>query len=388
MFNRKIAKRLRLLAQKMPVVTLTGPRQAGKTTLARSVFPKFTYANLEEPDTREHAHNDPRSFLASLGRTAIIDEVQRVPALLSYLQAIVDDPAHSSSRYIITGSANLLLLEAVSQSLAGRTAIVNCMPLSMEELREIGVPFGKWEKVAHTGFYPRIYDKKLDPQEWLSSYVNTYIERDVRSVINVKDLQVFQTFLRLCAGRVGQLLNFSSLGNDAGIDHKTAGQWLSLLETTYVIFRLPPFYRNFNKRLIKAPKLYFWDTGIACFLLGIKTPGELETYHGYGGIFENFCLSELRKNALNNNSGTKFFFWRDSNGHEIDCLAQTGQAIDCIEMKAGRTISEDFFKGLDFFSKTADGVKRKTVIYGGDDDQHREKGKIISWQAIDFYVKR
>ena len=226
------------------------------------------------------------------------------------------------------------------------------------------------------------------PQEWLSSYVNTYIERDVRSIINVKDLQIFQTFLRLCAGRTGQLLNLSSLGNDAGIDHKTAGHWLSLLEATYVVFRLPPFYRNFNKRLVKAPKLFFWDTGVLCFLLGIKTPVELETYHGYGSIFENFCMSELRKNALNNNSGTNFFFWRDSNGHEIDCLAQTGQAIDCIEMKAGRTISEDFFKGLDFFSKTADGAKRKTVIYGGDDDQRREKGKIISWKAIDFYVKR
>lgn len=374
--------KIRDLAGKMPVITITGPRQSGKTTLARAAFPDYTYTNLEFPDVRFFAKEDPRGFLSSLGDRAILDEIQNEPAILSYIQGIIDQNG-SNGRYIITGSQNLLLLESVSQSLAGRAAVLHLLTFSLEEMFAHGYTHGHYEEWIQRGFYPRLYDKNLAPLEWLPSYLETYVERDIRSIINVHDLFQFQTFMRLCAGRIGQVLNMTSLGNDIGIDQKTVRKWLSVLETTFTIFLLRPYFNNFNKRLIKAPKLYFFDTGLACYLLGIRSESELDTHYARGSLFESFIISELYKNELNRARRPNLYYWRDSNGHEVDCIFEHEGKLSGIEIKAGKTISSDFFKGLRFLREAAgDQFSEATVIYGGQESQNRSAVSVIPWHCI------
>lgn len=385
MIKRKIISKLLEFATQFPVITITGPRQSGKTTLVKEAYPDYTYTNLEFPDIRLFAKEDPRGFLLSQGEKVILDEVQNSPEILSYIQGIVDQE-NSVGRFILTGSQNLLLLQSISQSLAGRTAILHLLPFSLEELFAHGYKHERYENWIYRGFYPRLYDKNLTPQQWLTPYLETYIERDIRNIINVHDLLQFQTFMRLCAGRIGQIVNLTSLGNDIGVDHKTIKKWLSVLETTFTIFLLRPYYRNFNKRLVKTPKLYFFDTGIACYLLGIRSSSELNTHYAKGNLFENLILSELWKNELNNARRPNLYYWRDSSGHEVDCVfEQTGQ-LHGIEIKAGRTISSDYFNGLNYLRNTAKEMFSKAlVVYGGEEPQQRSAGKVIPWSGISSF---
>lgn len=379
MISRNLQSKIVSLSQKLPVVTITGPRQAGKTTLAKASFPNYPHANLEFLDTREYATQDPRGFLASFPDGVILDEIQNTPSLLSYIQGIVDENERMG-RFVLTGSQNLLLLQSVSQSLAGRTAMLHLLPLSLQELFAAHYPIESYEQWIFRGFYPRLYDRQLSPGEWLPAYVETYIERDVRNVVNVSDLSLFRTFLRLCAGRIGQVVNLTALGNDIGIDQKTVRRWLSVLETTFTVFLLQPYYRNFNKRITKSPKLYFHDTGLACYLLGIRSSNELNNHYAKGALFENLIISELIKGDLNRAVRPEYYFWRDSNGHEIDCLTETKGKIRAIEMKSGRTVASDFFDGIRFLESSAGELFGEGfVIYGGDSRQKRKEARVLPW---------
>jgi predicted AAA+ superfamily ATPase len=382
MIPRQLQKPVLELAGKVPVVTITGPRQSGKTTLARSLFPYYSYKNLEYPDVRQFAVEDPRGFLEDSGAGIILDEIQRVPALLSYIQGIVDE-RNEPGKYILTGSQNLLLSNTVSQTLAGRTAIFNLLPFSIGELGNTGIMMDHAEPWIQRGFFPRLYDADLGPEDWIPFYISTYIERDIRDIINVHNLTLFQTFLQLCAGRTGQLLNLSSLGNDCGIDQKTARNWISVLEATFTVFLLPSFHRNFSKRLIKSPKLYFYDTGIACWLLGIRSAMELESHYLRGNLFENLILCELIKKELNGGRQPGLHFWRESNGREVDCVYEQSGRIYAIECKAGRTVTSDYFSGINHFRDIAgDEYGGGAVIYGGRERQTRSGTVALPWRQI------
>jgi uncharacterized protein len=387
MIPRILQKQIRKLAAKMPVITITGPRQSGKTTLAKMALPDYAYKNLEFPDVRRFATEDPRGFFGELTQGVILDEIQRVPELLSYVQGIVDE-TNEPGKFILTGSQNLLLLNKVSQTLAGRSAILHLLPLSMEELIASGAPEGSAESWMQRGFYPRLYDKKISPLDWLPSYVESYVERDVREIINVRNLSTFQTFLRLCAGRIGQVVNLSSLGNDCGVDQKTAKGWISVLETTFTAFLLPPFHRNFNKRLIKSPKIYFYDTGLACWLLGIRSVKDLDSHYARGSLFENFIIVELMKNEMNRGRRTELYFWRESNGNEVDCVYEKNGRVFGLECKSGKTIGPDYFNGIDALKKISGKLfAGGTVIYGGTEIQRRSNATVLPWtKTADFLV--
>jgi len=316
MINRTLQSQLQKLAGQYPVVTVTGPRQSGKTTLCRNTFPDKTYVNLEAPDVRDFANSDPRSFLAALPDGAILDEIQRVPQLTSYLQPLVDEDPHSG-RFILTGSQQFEVMTTITQSLAGRTAVLKLLPLSIEELAgaHIGLDL---DTLLLTGFYPRIHNNQLDPTQALGDYVETYVQRDIRQLMVIKDLNLFERFLRLCAGRTGQLLNLQSLGNDAGISHTTARAWLTLLEASYVIFLLQPWHANISKRQIKSPKLYFYDVGLAGYLLGIEDRQHIVNHPLRGNLFENLVVAEALKYRLHRGRRNNLFFWRDAKGNEID----------------------------------------------------------------------
>ena len=324
------------LARRHPVVTVTGPRQSGKTTLCRTAFPEKPYVSLEPPDEREFALRDPRAFLARCPDGAIIDELQRAPDLPSYLQPLVDaDPR--AGRFILTGSQNFSLVQSLSQTLAGRTAIVELLPLGLEELRRFPDPPADLHAVLWTGGYPRILDRQLPPREWLASYVATYVERDVRQVLNVGDLLTFQTFLRMCASRAGQLLNLSSLGAECGVTHATARAWLAVLEASYIAFRLPPLHANLGKRLIKAPKLYFYDTGLLCYLLGIRDAPQLAVHPQRGPIFENWVIAEVLKHHRHRGLVPSLHFYRERAGAEVDLVVERGADRLAVEIKAAMT---------------------------------------------------
>lgn len=389
MIERVLQARVVDLARRHPVVTITGPRQAGKTTLCRMAFPRMPYVSLEAPAEREFAVRDPRGFLARFPGPVILDEVQRAPDLLSYIQGIVDESG-KAGRFILTGSQNLLLMQNVSQSLAGRTAIVHLLPLAWEEMRRFrGTPkdlFG----AMWAGGYPRIHERKLAPPEWLADYIATYVERDVRQVLNVGDLLAFQTFLRLCAGRSGQLVNLSSLGADAGISHVTARSWLSVLEATFIAIRLAPFHANVRKRLVKAPKLYFLDSGVLSHLLGIESPGQLATHPLRGSIFESWVLSEILKYFHHRGQRPRVFFYRDQSGEEIDLILEKGARRTAVEIKSSQTPAEDFFRVLQRFTDASARLREpdrrpveKIVVYGGNETQHRSAGLLLSWKDID-----
>jgi predicted AAA+ superfamily ATPase len=381
MVKREISERLLMLSEKIPILTITGPRQSGKTTLARNVFPKYRYISLENPDNLDFVLSDPKGFLNTYGQKIIIDEAQYAPNLFSYIQTIVDEKKINGS-YILTGSQNFLLHEKISQSLAGRVIIFNLLPFSYDELRNTKYKINKLSELIVKGFYPRIYDSRLNSSDWYPSYIQTYLERDVRQIINVSDINTFRNFLRICAGRSGQVLNLSSIGNDLGISYQTVKKWLSVLEQSYIVYFLQPYYKNFNKRIIKSPKLYFYDTGLVCSLLGINSPESYELHFLKGNIFETFVISEFLKNKFNTGSNNELYFWRDSNGNEIDCIISHGLNLKAIEIKSGETIKSEFFKTLYLWNNLD--IKKNNdlnLVYGGSENQKRDSVKISGWDS-------
>lgn len=381
MITRTITPTLTKLATQYPVVTITGPRQSGKTTLCRNAFPHKPYVNLESPDIREFAISDPHGFLASYPDGAILDEIQRTPQLLSYLQPHLDE-RKSPGQYILTGSQQFEVMTTISQSLAGRTALLKLLPFSIEELETAGISSVIDNLLLH-GFYPRIYDAGLNPTQALGDYLETYVERDIRQLINIKDLVLFEKFVKLCAGRTGQLLNLQSLGNDVGISHTTARSWLTLLEASYVVFLLQPWHTNISKRQVKAPKLYFYDVGLAAYLLGIENELHVNRHPLRGNLFENLVVIEALKYRYNRGKRNNLHFWRDSKGNEVDLVVESGPDVMPVEIKSGATISDDFFKGLRVFSaRLASPPKACSLVYGGTERQKRSSASV--WRVEDM----
>ena len=345
------------------------------------LFNDKDYVSLEDVDERGLAARDPRGFLGRFPNGAVIDEVQRAPDLFSYIQTIVDQQ-NKEGFFILTGSSQFELLEKISQSLAGRTALARLLPFSIAEAYGSKEELPELNQLLYTGFYPRIFDKKLDPTEAMSFYVNTYIERDVRKLINVQDMSKFETFIKMCAGRTGQLVNLSSLGNDCGIDQTTVKRWLSVLEVSFIIKLMRPYYKNFNKRLIKSPKLYFLDTGLISYLLGIRTASQIESHPLRGALFESFVVSELLKSRFNSGKTDNLYFFRDNVGNEVDLVVDQGVKVDQIEIKSGQTVNRDFFKGLTYFKKINPEVEKAYVIYGGDRSHEENSIRVTSWRDI------
>ncbi|MBX2964210.1 MAG: ATP-binding protein [Cyclobacteriaceae bacterium] len=382
MIARKIESHIRALFKHFPVVFVTGPRQSGKTTLVRALFKHLPYVLLETPESRQLAREDPKAFLANYPSGAILDEVQNVPDLFSYLQGIVDD--NRDVRFVLTGSQNFLLNERISQSLAGRAGICSLLPLTIGELKHGNLTV---EEYLFKGFYPELYNRSIPEELFYPSYIQTYLERDVRTLKNVGDIAQFSLFLKLCAGRIGQVLNLSSLANDAGVSVNTAKGWLSVLEASYLVYRLQPHYKNFNKRLIKSPKLYFTDTGLVCNLLGIRKADEIRNHFAVGHLFENFVIMECYKQRLNKGIRDGLYYWKDNKGTEIDLLVENGADTLAVEIKAGKTFTPDFFKNLRYWSDLSNvSGKNCKVVYGGESVQTLPYGELRSWNTIsDFF---
>lgn len=380
MIERTLGNKILSMADVFPVVTLTGPRQSGKTTLVRSLFSEYEYINLENLNDLHAVQEDPVRFLKSYSlKGVIIDEAQKFPELFSYLQVIVDE-SKKMGKFILTGSQNFLLLEKITQSLAGRVAVLHLLPFEYAEIKAAKVVGRVLDEVLYTGAYPALYDRKILPQDYYPSYIQTYIERDVRSIKNIGDLSTFQRFVKLCAGRTGQLLNLTSLGNEVGINYKTVASWIAILEASFIVFLLKPHHRNFNKRIVKQPKLYFYDTGLLCSLLDINSPDQLKTHYLRGSIFESFIIAEYIKVRYHQGLSSNAFFWRDNTGHEIDLLLEDGSKMKAIEIKSGETINQDFFKGLEFFGKISNiPDEHKFLVYGGEKEYERSAGKVLSW---------
>lgn len=378
MIKRKITQELLTVAGEYPVVTVNGPRQSGKTTLVRAVFPDHTYCNLEQPDVRALALQDPKTFMRTYPAPVIFDEIQRVPDILSYIQVAVDE-SKKRGQYILTGSHNLTLHAAVTQSLAGRTAMLTLWPLSMEELQNAGVNAERDEWIQR-GFFPRVYDEDLDPGRHARNYLQTYVERDVRQILNIRDLGQFEQFIYYLAGRAGQLLNYESMANDLGVTGKTLKQWVSVLEASFVIFRLLPYYENFGKRLVKSAKLYFTDTGFLCHLLGIDSADKVGRDPLLGALFENLVVSEAMKARLNRGTLPHLSFFRDNNGNEVDLLYQKGRSLVPVEIKASRTWNPDFLKGIRYLRRTADHVQPGAVIYSGELTPAYEEARVLHFR--------
>ena len=390
-------------ASQFPVVTVTGPRQSGKTTLVRNVFPNHAYVSLENPSQRQMALEDPQGFLARYPKGVILDEAQRVPELFSYLQGIVDENPRRG-HFILTGSQNFLLLQSISQSLAGRCAILHLLPLSLAELEkreplDIESPHtglgkalkpvkaktstGHWPQVVWKGFYPAIHDRKISPSDWLEPYLQTYLERDVRDILNVGSLETFSRFLRLCAGRSGQLLSLSGLASDCGVSQPTARQWLSVLKTSFIITLVEPYHQNFNKRIVKTPKLFFLDTGLLCNLLRISSPEDLAQHSLRGAIFETFAASELVKNFMHRGLRPEVYFWKDKTGREVDFIVEGGKGLIALEAKSGETPKDDLFTGLRYWkSHHPTGTKAEILLYGGMDAYAHQGFHVVPWNRL------
>src|SRR5579863_60334 len=385
MIQRNLTSKLLQLAKQFPVIALLGPRQSGKTTLAQATFSTYKYVSLEDFDALTLATTDPRAFLAlyGTGEGVILDEIQNAPQLLSYIQTEVDR-TQKNGFFVITGSQNFLLNEKITQTLAGRVAIFTLLPLALSELKKANLLPVDSNTMIFQGAYPRLYAHAIAPADWYPNYIRTYLERDIRQMKNVSDLAVFQLFMKLCAGRIGQLLNVSSLANDCGISLSTANSWLSLLQASYIIFLLQPHFKNFSKRLVKTPKLYFYDTGIASFLLEIETAQQLATHYLRGGLFESFSISELLKLRYNAGRIPHYYFWRDKMGHEVDCIISYGGKLYPVEIKAGQTITQDYFEELYYRSELAGtDAGRSYCIYTGAESQNRTLVSVLKWQDID-----
>lgn len=385
MIVRDLARKLEQSATWSPSITVTGPRQSGKTTLCRATFPDHPYRSLEAPDERAFAMEDPRGFLSQFPAGAVLDEVQRVPDLLSYLQGIIDeDPA--PGRWILSGSQNLALLGSVSQSLAGRTALHQLLPLCWDEVRRFHNHPASLEEALLSGGYPRIFDRGLDPSDWLRSYVGTYIERDVRAIRNVGDLSAFQRFLGLCAGRTGQLINYSSLADDCGTTQPSAKAWVSILEASYVAFHLPVFSGKITRRLVKSPKLYLYDTGLACWLLGIRSAEQLVSHPLRGALFETWVVSEVLKRRTNRGETGGLSFYRERGGVELDLVVEDAETLTLVEAKSSKTPSFRLFDTARRVRRNLDAVRpgaELVVVYGGDAGRRHSDGtRLVPWRSI------
>ena len=379
MIKRTLTSKIIALAEKFQVVTLTGPRQSGKTTLVKAAFPALPYVSLEEPDIRQVALTDARGFLANYPDGAILDEIQNTPDLFSYIQSLVDE--NRQIRFVLTGSSNFLLMEKISQTLAGRTAVLHLLPFSLAELEPGPEPY---ESLIFKGQYPRIYDRDIPPTDFYPPYIQTYVERDVRLMKNIGDFNTFIQFTRLCAGRIGQLLNHASLASDAGISPNTSKSWLSILESSYVLYRLQPFYRSFNKRLVKSPKLYFYDTGVACSLLGIRAENQVNLHYLKGALFENLIINEFIKRRFHRGENQMPYFWQDNHGKEVDCLLMEGEKTFPVEIKSGRTMSASYFENLKYWQSLAALPEDVgCVVYGGDASMQTKAGALISWRNLE-----
>lgn len=365
MIKRHIEPEFLQLLGEYPIVTILGPRQAGKTTLARQLLPNYAYVNLEHPETRDFAQDDPKAFLAQYTGRVIFDEIQRLPELLSYLQVAVDNQ-HENGRYVLTGSHQLALRESITQSLAGRTAILHLLPFSIAELVDNHLGFVRAEDYIYQGFLPRIYDQQQRPSTAYANYYQTYVERDVRQLINLKDATQFQKFMKLIAGRVGQLMDYSSLAGDVGVSATTIKHWLSILEASFILYKLPPYFENFGKRVIKTPKYYFVDTGLLCFLLGIENPQQVTRDPLIGQLFENLVIIDAVKNLYNKGKRENLYFFRDSNGLEADLLLQYGRQLMPIEIKSSSTYKPELLKGLKRIMELSPQMANAHLVYSGD----------------------
>lgn len=382
MIPRQAAAVLQELAQGYPILGITGPRQAGKTTLAQATFPDKRYVSLEDLDEREFADQDPRGFLARFPDGAILDEAQRCPKLFSYLQTRVDAEKRMGM-FVLTGSQQFGLMSNITQTLAGRVGLVQLLPFSLPELQAANVLADGLDDLLWRGMYPPIYDRNLAPEQWFANYVMTYIERDVRQIIEVQNLSLFQRFLKMCAARTGQLLNMSSLATDCGVTHGTIRNWLSVLEAGYVVFLLQPHHQNFGKRLVKTPKLYFHDTGLAAFLLGIRDPEHLSIHASRGALFENLVIGELLKQRYNQGLASNLYFWRNNTGDEVDVLIEQGDKLVPVEIKSGQTYTQDYVKGINKWVKIAGEISSMPyLIYGGNEGLRRNDVEIQTWKNI------
>ncbi len=382
MIQRELTAKLLQLSKKFPIISVIGARQTGKTTLVKSVFPDYKYISLEDLDIREFALNDPRGFLKTYKNKIILDEIQRSPGIFSYLQTHVDS-SKEVGQFILTGSQNFLLMEKISQSLSGRVGILKLMPLSLKELSDYGKNYTEYEEYIFNGMYPAIYDREISPFDWYQNYIQTYVERDVRLIKNIMDINGFQRFIKICASRIGQVLNLLSIGNECGITHNTAKAWISILESSFIIFLLKPHYNNYGKRLIKMPKIYFYDAGLVCYLLGISDMNHLSTHYLKGNIFESFIISEIMKSKYNSGIEPNCYFWRDKTGHEIDCLIESGNKIKPVEIKSGMTLIKDYFNNINYWNKlSGNKAENSYLIYGGIENQIHSNGNVISWKNI------
>ena len=380
--KRRIKIEMDIYSKKYPILALTGPRQAGKTTFLRTEFSNYRYINLENPDMRDYAERDPNNFLNEYDKYVIFDEIQRVPFLFSYLQTKVDED-RIMGQYILSGSQNFQLLQNITQSLAGRVAIFKLLPFDLEEMKSANFLSDDYAVNLVRGFYPAIYDRDIPSKVFYSNYIQTYVERDLSELIHIKDLKLFRNFISLCAARAGNLLNLNSLANECGITQPTAKSWISVLESSYIVFQLQPYFANLNKRITKSSKLFFYDTGLLAHLLKIKDAHSLKISPHKGNLFENFVVSEFVKNNYHQNLLHDLWFWRDAVGHEVDLIWQNDELLNLVEIKASETIMPDMFKGLTYFEKWVPQlIKTKSVLHCGNFNQNRELGKVSSWIDI------
>jgi predicted AAA+ superfamily ATPase len=380
MINRDIQNEFTQLVKEYPVITILGPRQAGKTTLAIKFLKNYEYVNLEIPEVRDFAISDPQAFLKQLKQKVILDEIQRAPILLSYIQAIVDKN-QINGQFILTGSHQLELKEAVTQSLAGRTGILNLLPLSISELTNAKIEFSSFEEYAFHGFLPRIYDQKQRPTQAYSNYYQTYVERDVRQLINLKNAGLFEKFLKLLAGRAGQIIDYTSLGNDVGVNSKTIKEWLSILEASFIVYKLDPYFENFGKRVIKSPKYYFTDVGLLCYLLGIENQTQITRDPLIGNIFENLVVIECLKSRLNQGKMPHLYFFRDTNQKEIDIVFQDGRDLVAIEIKAASTFNQALLKNIQLIKDTIK-IKKSYLIYNGTEKKLSNGTEVLNFKSV------
>lgn len=381
MINREIASIIIKLRSQFPVITLTGPRQSGKTTLLKSIYTDIPYVSLEDIDIRNNAIGDPRGFLNNYPQGAVLDEAQRAPELFSYIQGIVD--SNKDAHFVLSGSQNFLLLQNITQSLAGRAAILKLLPFGLSELHTESIVFDNYEEVIYKGLYPGLYDREIEPNYFYPSYIGTYIERDVRQIKNIENLNSFSNFLRLCAGRTGQIINLNSLAADAGISPNTAKSWFSILEASYIIYYLQPYYKNFNKRITKSPKLYFYDTGLVCSLLGIDSAEQVKTYHSKGALFENLIITELVKSRFHRGENPRFYFWQNKTKQEIDLIVENNDNPIPYEIKSGMTMNDSYFTNLNYWRKiTGEKSENLNIIYGGETNLKTSNGNFISWRSL------